>query len=38
VDSQTVVQIVCGLLAVLCVVIVIMRRKTKKKDIADEEF
>jgi hypothetical protein len=35
--SQTVVQILCGLLAVFCVVIIILRRK-KKKAPQDEEF
>lgn len=35
--STTVVQIICGVLAVVLVGIVIMRRKGKKKD-EDEDF
>jgi len=34
--SQTMVQVVCGVLAVILVGIVIMRRKGKKKE--EEEF
>ena len=37
-DSTTIVQVVCGVLAVLCVVAVIMRRKGKKKTAVDDEF
>ena len=32
------VQIVAGILAVLCVVAIIMRRKKKKTRLADDEF
>jgi len=36
VESQTIVQLVCGGVAVLCVVIIVLRRKAKKdKDTAD---
>ena len=34
--SATMVQVVCGILAVVLVGIVIMRRKTKKKE--EDEF
>jgi hypothetical protein len=37
-DSTTVVQVVCGVLAVLCVVAVVMRRKSKKKSAVEDEF
>ena len=36
-DAQTVVQLVCGVLAVLCVVIIVVRRKGKKKE-SDDDF
>ncbi len=36
--DQTTVQIVCGILAVLCVVIIIIRRKSKGKASKEEEF
>jgi hypothetical protein len=36
--DTSVVQIVAGILAVLCIVAVIMRRKNKKKDSAEDEF
>lgn len=36
--SQEMVQIVCGVLAVACVAIVIMRRKGKKKNDAQDDF
>ena len=36
--SQEMVQIVCGVLALVCVGIVIMRRKNKKKSTADDDF
>lgn len=32
------VQIVAGILAVLCVVAIVMRRKAKKTKAADDEF
>lgn len=32
------VQIICGSLAVLCVVVIIMRRKGKKKTQAEDDF
>jgi hypothetical protein len=32
------VQIVCGVLALACVAVVIMRRKGKKKTGADDDF
>jgi hypothetical protein len=38
VTPETTVQIACGVLAVLCVVIIIMRRKTKSKQKTDDEF
>lgn len=34
--TQQTVQIVCGVLAVLCVVIIVMRRKKKKQQ--DDDF
>jgi hypothetical protein len=37
VESQQIVQIVCGVLALVCVVIIVMRRKSKKKQ-QDDEF
>lgn len=36
--DQSVVQIVSGVLAVLCVVAIIMRRKGKKKSGAQDDF
>jgi preprotein translocase subunit YajC len=36
VATETIVQIVSGVLAVACVVIIIMRRKKKKKQQEDE--
>jgi hypothetical protein len=37
VESQQIVQIVCGVLALLCVVIIVVRRKSKKNP-QDEEL
>ena len=34
--DQTIVQIICGVLAVACVVIIVMRRMGKKKTQVDE--
>jgi hypothetical protein len=36
--STEMVQIVSGILAVACVVIIIVRRKAKKKDTAQDDF
>lgn len=36
--TQETVQIVSGILAVLCVVAIILRRKAKKKKQAEDEF
>jgi len=36
--DESTVRIVSGALAVLCVVIIIMRRKAKKKDTQPDEF
>ncbi len=36
-DSQTIVQLACGVLAVVCVAIIVARRKSKKST-QDEEF
>lgn len=36
--TQEMVQIVCGILALACVAIVIMRRKNKKKTGGDDDF
>jgi hypothetical protein len=36
--TQETVQLVAGILAVLCVVGIIMRRKSKKTKAADDEF
>jgi hypothetical protein len=38
VESQTVIQLVCGALAVLCVVVIVMRRKSKKEKDASDSF
>ena len=35
---ETIVQIVSGVLAVVCVAIIITRRKAKKKKQAEDEF
>lgn len=35
-QPEQIVQVVCGVLAVLCVVIIILRRKKKKKSAGDE--
>ncbi len=37
-DSETMVKVVCGGLAVLCVVIIIMRRKGAKKPVDNDDF
>ena len=37
-DSETLVKVVCGALAVLCVVIIIMRRKGTKKPVDGDDF
>lgn len=36
--TQETVQIVAGVLAVLCVLAIVLRRKSKKKSQAEEEF
>jgi len=36
--SQETVQLIAGILAVLCVVAIIMRRKSKKSKAVDDEF
>jgi hypothetical protein len=37
-DSETMVKVICGGLAVLCVVIIIMRRKNTKKPADQDDF
>jgi hypothetical protein len=36
--NQETVQLIAGILAVLCVVAIIMRRKSKKSKAVDDEF
>lgn len=36
--DQTTVQIICGVLALVCVAVVVLRRRSKKKSTQDEEF
>jgi LPXTG-motif cell wall-anchored protein len=36
VDTQQLVQIIAGVLAVVCVVIIFVRRKKKKADVEDD--
>lgn len=36
--DETTIRIIAGVLAVLCVVAIIMRRKGKKSSAADDEF
>lgn len=36
--DQSTVQIVSGILAVLCVVVIVMRRKAKRKTEAQDDF
>ena len=36
--TQETVQLIAGVLAVLCVVAIIMRRKSKKSKAVDDEF
>jgi hypothetical protein len=37
-DSETMVKVICGGLAVLCVIIIIMRRKNAKKPADQDDF
>jgi hypothetical protein len=37
-DSETMVRVIAGALAVLCVVVIVVRRKGKGKRSQDEEF
>ena len=38
VDNETMVKVVCGVLAVVCVAIIIMRRKGAKKPVDGDDF
>jgi hypothetical protein len=38
VSSEQTVQLICGALAVLCVGVIVMRRKGKKKTDAGDDF
>ena len=37
-DSDTTIKVVAGLLAVLCVAIIVMRRKGKKPSSTEDDF
>ena len=36
--TEDTVRIIAGILAVLCVAIIVMRRKSKKKNVVEDEF